>query len=105
MKDLDKIKELVATCDSTNIELAIALGVNMEGYKRWTLHTVIYNELYKYIKEWLLFKCYHDLDDMDVYRTKLKFIEGNKESEKFKTPASTETDRFVAACIGSYLSL
>lgn len=34
MKDLDKIKELVATCDSQNIELAIAIGVNMEGYDR-----------------------------------------------------------------------
>jgi hypothetical protein len=38
---LDKIKELVTTCDSKNIELAIAIGVNMEGYSREVLVNII----------------------------------------------------------------
>lgn len=41
MKHLDKIKELVSSGDSKNIELAIALGVNMEGYDREVLEEVI----------------------------------------------------------------
>lgn len=108
MKDLDKIKELVATCDSKNIELAIVIGVNMEEYRRWILHTVIYNELYSHIKEWLLFKCYnenhHELDDLVVYGVGLRY-EDDPFGDKRKTPSSRKTDQFVEECIDAYLSL
>lgn len=102
MNDLDKIKELVATCDSTSIELAIALGVNMEGYKRHILHGCICENLFPIIEKEHMEYCINAKRVFDlptVYNVNIEF-------KKLSTLSAFKiTDRFVRDCIDSYLSL
>lgn len=102
MKDLGKIQELVATCDSKNIELAIALGVNMEGYKRWTLHGCICENLFPIIEKEHMEYCINAKRVFDlpiVYNVNIVF-------KKLSTLSAFRiTDHFVRDCIDSYLSL
>lgn len=103
MKDLDKIKELVATCDSQNIELAIALGVNMEGYDREKLEEVIISCIVNnvdIIKDGMtvygipLFICVIQKDMNNVFKTK-----------NFSYKAFGGMLAFYRAALDSYLSL
>ena len=101
---LDKIKELVTTCDSKNIELAIAIGVNMEGYDRLELESILFMALRNIGKEWFMLRCFGG--------TQL-FMEGAKvygQGLEFSIGVSTKgykniIEDFTTRCIDAYLGL
>lgn len=104
MKDLDKIKELVATCDSTNIELAIALGVNMEGVSDKLLEEIVISFMvnnFKAIKDGM--KVYN----IPIYKSVIVKDIGDiwKESKSKDYTSFNGLRSFYKAVMSSYLSL